>query len=130
MISVAISLCVLALAASVSGAVWSITLWRRTLALVSQAATMQQSQRALAQKLVQLQNAVSECRRAAPTSLAAEVAALAEAVARLRATHQRFAGRFDQHVSAERASEPNGIDDEGVVDFLHLQNAPPAGPGS
>lgn len=45
---------------------------------------------------------LGELQKASPVNLAAEVAALSEAVARLRATHQRFQGRFDQYMGQER----------------------------
>lgn len=70
-----------------------------------------------------------------PTTLAAEVAALSEAVGRLRQTHQRFAGRFDQYVGQQLAKDHaptgNGVpDDDDFAAVLALQLAKPAGPGN
>lgn len=54
---------------------------------------------------------LGELTKASPANLAAEVVSLGEAVARLRATHQRFQGRFDQYVSqgagAQHDDEPD-----------------------
>lgn len=44
---------------------------------------------------------LGELTKASPASLAAEVAALDDAVSRLRATQQRFQGRFDQYMSQQ-----------------------------
>ncbi len=41
---------------------------------------------------------LAEIEKQSPTQLAAQVAELSDAVARLAATHRRFAGRFDQYV--------------------------------
>lgn len=47
--------------------------------------------------------------KVAPVNLAAEVVSLSEQVSRLRATHQRFQGRFDKYVALE-ADEPRDDD--------------------
>lgn len=62
-----------------------------------------------------------------PITLAAKVDELSEAVERLRKTHQRFAGRFDQFVHPQRREPVEEVDDE-LSGMLALQSAPPAGP--
>lgn len=54
---------------------------------------------------------LGELKKESPVALAAEVAALSEAVARLKATQQRFQGRFDQYMGQERAEALDGNDD-------------------
>lgn len=79
---------------------------------------------------------LAACEKEAPHSLAAEVAELSDAVRRLKLTHTRFAGRFDQYVSkreprvieGELADAP-GTDDE-LAATLALQNARNAAPGA
>lgn len=72
---------------------------------------------------------------AAPSTLAAQVVELSDAVARLAKTQQRFAGKFyakggpaardeaPQHVTV------NGIDDPELQAELALQRAPAVAPG-
>lgn len=95
-------------------------------------------QKTLGAITVELRKRVSECERAAPTSLAGEVAGLADAVDKLRQTQRRFQGRFDQYVGQElpsaRGADPsyagvNQLDPELAAE-LALQNAPSAAPGS
>jgi len=50
---------------------------------------------------------IEDLEKDAPHSLAVQVAELADAVARLTRTHQRFAGRFDQYVKQD-AMPDNG----------------------
>lgn len=71
---------------------------------------------------------------ASPVKLAAEVAELSEAVERLRRTHQRFAGRFDQYVKPQRGAVYDADTgaplegDEELEALLALQTAKPAAP--
>lgn len=65
-----------------------------------------------------------------PTKIAAEVAELSEAVERLAATHQRFAGRFSAALQHGHVKTANGHDDVAAADpelaaMLQLQGAPP-----
>lgn len=48
-----------------------------------------------------LRQRLDNVEKEAPTTLALEVVELRDAVARLRLTHQRFAGRFDQYVKQD-----------------------------
>lgn len=68
---------------------------------------------------------LSECEKDAPASLAARVEELADAVNRLKLTHRRFAGRFDQYVSRGKGSGDviDGEIDEELTATLALQNA-------
>ena len=127
----------LAFVVCVFGAVGWITYARLMLVMESQRATTQSALRSLAAKQLEHQKAISECQRAAPTSLAAEVADLAGAVARLRTTHQKFAGRFDQYVGQQLPASAAGADrsyaganqlDPELEAELALQRAPSAGP--
>jgi len=88
-------------------------------------------------RLEKLEKLAGELKSTAPISLAAEVAGLTEAVARLKATHQRFAGRFDAYVHHEKRQPQifDGetgavIDDEDLAAELALQRAPNGAPGS
>jgi hypothetical protein len=60
-----------------------------------------------------------------PTTLAAEVAELSEAVARLKATHQRFQGRFDQFVTQQLDTGDVGdaVDDPKWNALMRAQSA-------
>lgn len=87
-----------------------------------------------AAELRKTQELQHELRRSTPATLAAEVAELSAAVAKLAATQRRFAGKFH----AERQhSEPKGngqgvdpeVDDE-IAAHLALQTAPPRAPGT
>lgn len=73
-----------------------------------------------------------------PAKLAAEVAELSDAVARLAATQRRFAGKF--HAELQHGARSNGeikvggsggddVDDE-IAAHLALQSAPPRAPGT
>jgi len=122
---------VLVLAAVVCVAVVLIISLRRTQALESQHATMLSSLRSCIASVVDLRKNVSALKSTAPTTLAAEVAALREAVDKLADTQRRFAGRFDARMGKPR--EPVVIDGEIADDdelkaFLDLQSAPPRGP--
>jgi hypothetical protein len=69
---------------------------------------------------------LGELQKQSPTQLAAEVGALAEAVQRLRATQQRFQGRFDQYVGQhEPAVQGNGAesDDPKWLALMRAQQA-------
>lgn len=82
--------------------------------------------------LAQLSAKLNALQLKAPEALAAQVADLAEAVARLRATHQRFAGRFDAtrgRVFDGATGEPlPDDDDDEIAAMVGLQTAPPAKP--
>lgn len=73
------------------------------------------------------------CEKEAPHNLGARVEELDDAVRRLKLTHQRFAGRFDQYVAKR---EPRVFDgetgdvDEELTATLALQNARNAAPGA
>lgn len=64
---------------------------------------------------------LGELQKASPVNLAAEVVALSEAVARLRATHQRFQGRFDQYMGQEREQRDELPDDPKWRALMSLQ---------
>ncbi len=69
---------------------------------------------------------LAELERHSPKKLAAEVAALSDAVASLGDTHRRFAGKVWQRIG-ERAEKPNGdatIDDD-LQAMLELQSRAP-----
>lgn len=71
-------------------------------------------------------NKLLELEKQSPQKLAAEVAELGEAVAKLNATHRRFAGRVDQR----RAQAPqHDVDDDELAAMLELQAAKPSAPG-
>lgn len=76
---------------------------------------------------------LADVKRTAPTTLAAEVADLREAVERLRATHQRFQGRFDSERQRSMIDGGNGhvlTGDEEADALIALQQAkyvPPVG---
>ena len=70
--------------------------------------------------------------RQSPAKLAAEVAALAEAVESLRDTHRRFAGKVWQKIGDRKepsSSSSNGADDDELARVLALQTAPAPPPG-
>ena len=76
-------------------------------------------------KLGELRQDISTLQKVAPVNLAAEVVSLGEQVSRLRATHQRFQGRFDKYVALESPSE-NGdelplVDDPKWHALMQLQ---------
>ncbi len=82
----------------------------------------------------QLSVRLAELDRRSPAKDAAEVVALREAVESLKATQQRFAGKFYKQLQLDEAtssaSSPlNGLDPELAAE-LALQSAPSAGPGS
>lgn len=66
---------------------------------------------------------LGELQKASPANLAAEVVSLGEAVARLKATHQRFQGRFDQYVTQQLddSSSDNQPDDPKWLALMQLQ---------
>lgn len=73
---------------------------------------------------------LGELQKTSPVNLAAEVAALAEAVARLRDTQRRFAGRVDQRLGrvSTPADQHELVDDGEFTAMLELQNAPSGRP--
>jgi len=120
---------VLALAAVViAGLAWHISLTSAKEADL-RLSTLQNNIRALAAKLVSAQQTLSELKRAAPSTLAAEVADLREAVNRLAATHRRFAGRFDARMGSPDGEPANGAVDPDLAAARALQNAPAVAPG-
>lgn len=64
---------------------------------------------------------LGELTKASPTNLAAEVAALSDAVSRLRQTQMRFQGRFDQYVGQERKGAVDDEPDDEFTAMLKLQ---------
>ncbi len=96
--------------------------------LKAHAASIERSKQVISERLAELD-------RRSPSKLSAEVAELSEAVARLRVTHLKFAGRFDQYVGQREAQPslpgvPNGALDPELAAELALQSAPAAAPGS
>lgn len=67
---------------------------------------------------------LGELQKASPVNLAAEVVSLGDAVARLRATHQRFQGRFDQYMGQARdeRDDPDEPDDPKWRALMQLQH--------
>lgn len=63
------------------------------------------SQTTTASSMRSLSASVAELKRAAPATIAAEVAELSEAVGKLRDIQRRFQGRFDQYVSGNASKE-------------------------
>lgn len=125
----------LALVVVVFVAVVLIIWLRLTAELGSLRSTSVSSSTSCEKKLETLRVTVSELKREAPATLAAEVAALHEAVNRLRHVQQRFQGRFDQYVRQGREEHlprlngPDGALDPELAAELALQNAPPVAPG-
>jgi len=123
--------CALALAAAVLAAlVWSTSL-RLRLETESHRATTQSNIARCAAKLEALNTSVSSLKSTSAPKLAAEVAELSDAVARLAKTQQRFAGKY----YAEKPANSGGgaqldIVDEELAAELALQSAPPVRPGS
>lgn len=135
MIYATISACALALVAVVCAALAWITSSRRTLELRLAQSLTDRSLTEHATRLESLARIVSELKSTAPSSLAAEVVELSDAVARLAKTQQRFAGTFYARTKAASRSEPNGadvdidIDDPELQAELALQRAAPVAPG-
>lgn len=73
---------------------------------------------------------LADVEKQTPTALVERVGELSEAVERLRLTHRRFAGRFDQFVSKREPTIIDGELDDELEATLRLQNAPSAGPGA
>lgn len=104
--------------------VWTIFgLKQRLLALELQRSTT-------ASNFVKAFTKLGELQKQSPTVLAAKVEELSEAVERLRLTHQRFAGRIDQKLGAQRPGSGLNldVDDDEFAGFLALQSAPPGRP--
>jgi len=123
---------VLALAAVVIAALaWRIS-WTTERDAESRIATLVSNVRQLAAKLVVAQQTISELKRSAPTTLAAEVVALREAVDKLADTQRRFAGRFDARMGKQREGVvfdgDTGDIDEELTAMLALQKAAPPAP--
>lgn len=127
----------LALVVVVNAAVVSIIWSRLTQAQASLRDTMTNSLQQHSATLERIEPTLKNAMRAAPANLAAEVAALTDAVAKLRTTQLKFQGRFDQYVG-QRAMPVNGagtqlasvgVDDPEFAAELALQLAPPASPG-
>lgn len=137
-ISVSTFAFVLACAAVICGAASLLICTRLTRAQESLRSTIANALRSCIAKNADFEKRASEQLRElqtkTPASLAAEVAELSAAVAKLAATQRRFAGKFH----AERQhSEPAGngqshnteVDDE-IAAHLALQSAPPRAPGT
>lgn len=97
-------------------------------ALELQQSTMLNSLRNCVPRIAALQQSVTALKSTAPTSLAAEVVDLREAVSKLAQTQRKFQGRFDATRQHESAPTNNGVDDDELAALLALQTAPPAGP--
>jgi len=116
-------------------AVW-LTYTRLTQVMEFRKSTTDNWLRSFNKRLDAVELTISDVKRTAPISLAAEVAGLTEAVARLRATHQRFAGRFDAAMSKRQqpmtfdGSTGEPIDDDELAAELALQRAPNGAPGA
>lgn len=135
---------VLALVAVVSGVSALITSWRLTRAQESLRSTVLHNLTKRLAKLDEQADSVSklqhELQRSTPAKIAAEVAELSEAVARLAETQRKFAGKFFQATRQGReqaradalAGKQNGLldtdDDDELAAMLRLQGAPPAKP--
>lgn len=79
---------------------------------------------------------VAAVEKQSPTKLAAEVAALSEAVARHSEIHRRFAGRVWQRIGRNEPQHDgfevdvtNDTSDDEITALLRLQSAPAASPG-
>jgi uncharacterized protein YlxW (UPF0749 family) len=116
-ISVATFAFALALVAVVNVALVWTTYVRLTQELESVRSTTQKDLWNFGAKLAELQ-------KHAPTTLAAEVGELSEAVAKLRDIQRRFAGRFDAYVHHEGAKPVNETPDE-VRQRLRAEHALP-----
>lgn len=104
------------LAGTCVGLAWLILILRKDVnSLRGQASTFER-------RFVNTAIKLGELQKISPVNLAAEVASLAEAVARLRATHQRFQGRFDQYMGQERDGESDEPDDPKWRALMALQN--------
>lgn len=121
--------CALALAAVVLGALaWTISL-RLKLETELRHATTQSNLSRLAAKQTTLHENFSAMKSTSAPKLAAEVAELSDAVARLAKTQQRFAGKYyAEGGPAARSNNQPDIDDELAAE-LALQNAAPVAPG-
>lgn len=138
MIWLAISACVLALAA-VACAVVALTIsLRQRAARESWQSQTLSSLQAHSTKLDQLARDASarlrELEAHSPTKLAAKVAELDEAVLAIGDTHRRFAGRVWARIGKQHGDEtPHGraplVDDPEFAAELALQLAPPVSPG-
>lgn len=123
--------CVLALAAvALAAHAWTISLRLKLEADLSRSTTSNNLTR-LAAKLESLQQSVSVMKSTSAPKLAAEVAELSDAVARLAKTQQRFAGKYYAEGKRDNSEDRNvaAIDDELAAE-LALQNARPVSPGS
>lgn len=129
MIWLSIFACVLALAAVACAVVALIISLRLTRAQASAISLLEKRLQTASARLAQQSSAVTEqlreLERRSPTKLAAEVAELSDAVARLAATHQRFAGRFHATKSREREPDEVAAADPEIAAMLSLQAAPP-----
>lgn len=110
---------VLALAAVVFAAVAWITSWIRARESDLRGFALEKS----------VERQLRELEKKSPVNLAAEVATLADAVARVAATHRRFAGRFDMYV-AKQEDEAKQTDDaaetpEQVRERLRIEHGLP-----
>lgn len=144
MISTSTFVFALVLVAFVFAALVWITYERHTRELESLRSTSDSFAKNCNARLALLAKQISDARREAPSTLAAEVADLREAVGKLRDTQRRFQGRFDAKMG--RADEPtmplypnmpldrsyagvNQLDPELAAE-LALQSAPSAAPGA
>lgn len=136
-ISASIFVSVLALVV-VACAALAWTIWsRHTHTLNLRLATMQNNLSLCMRRLAEQQRINSELKSTVPSALAAEVADLREAVAKLRDTQRRFQGRFDARMggalpgdsTGRESPSPyaNGLDPE-IAAEIAFQTAPPAGP--
>lgn len=94
--------------------------WRSTTvnALASRLTVLDQRQK-------EISALAHEAKTGSPVKLAAEVAALADAVAKQADTHRRFAGKVWQRIGEKDSSSPNGAVDEDLAALLALQSAAP-----
>lgn len=72
-------------------------------------------------KLGEHSKAVDALQKLAPVNLAAEITTLAGQVAAMRATHQRFQGRFDKYIALEGKPDSDEPDDPKWRALMTLQ---------
>lgn len=92
-----------------------------TLSLRSDVNSLRGTASTFERRFVNIGIKLGELQKASPVNLAAEVVSLGEAVARLRATHQRFQGRFDQYVTQGAGADDDGPDDPAWRALMQLQ---------
>lgn len=73
----------------------------RASSLATFVSALQKASRTHAEQIAQISSKLPGLQASSPPAIAARVEELAEALERLRMTHQRFAGRVSQHMGAD-----------------------------